>query len=344
MQKISQLALSVLFLYDLSAFSCTAFELPNSSVPVMAKTFDWYDDFGLVLVNKRNVEKKALTKTGTPVQWVSKNGSITFNQAGREFPFSGINEQGLAVELLALLSPGSSYPLASDPKPAINEFQWVQFILDGASNLQEAIQLAQSVRIDQIFNEFPLHYIVCEATGKCAVFDHLNGNLVVTTGAKLPVQLITNYLYSESVAKLSKPISMAPQADTRFERAAQLLSQFKPVQDPISYSFAVLRSIGQGDFSKWNIVFRLDTKRIYFRSLRANTIKTFSLTDFDFSCATPVEMLDINSKASGEVASQFQSYDPAVDAQFIRQARVWAPAPAMAKAAEALPQQQTRCR
>jgi choloylglycine hydrolase len=51
---------------------------------------------GTIIVNKRNVSKTALLysdATGCqPVKWTSKYGSITFNQNGREFPFSGINE------------------------------------------------------------------------------------------------------------------------------------------------------------------------------------------------------------------------------------------------------------
>jgi Penicillin V acylase and related amidases len=37
-----------------------------------------------------------------PIEWISKYGSITFNQSGREFPHGGINEKGLVIEQMWL--------------------------------------------------------------------------------------------------------------------------------------------------------------------------------------------------------------------------------------------------
>ena len=37
---------------------------------------------------------------GTPASWVSKYGSVTFNQYGRELPTGGMNEAGLVVETI----------------------------------------------------------------------------------------------------------------------------------------------------------------------------------------------------------------------------------------------------
>jgi choloylglycine hydrolase len=35
------------------------------------------------------------TGDGKTISWISKYGSITFNQYGREFPTGGMNEKGL---------------------------------------------------------------------------------------------------------------------------------------------------------------------------------------------------------------------------------------------------------
>ena len=83
------------------------------------------------MVNPRNLEKVALVITSEkPVKWVSKFGSITFNQMGREVPFGGINESGLVVEHMAL--DEVVFP-SKDNRYVIRAFQWIQFQLDNYS-------------------------------------------------------------------------------------------------------------------------------------------------------------------------------------------------------------------
>ena len=50
-----------------------------------------------------------------PIEWISKYGSISFNQFGAEFPYGGINEEGLVVEIM---TSRAEYPF----KIAIQEF------------------------------------------------------------------------------------------------------------------------------------------------------------------------------------------------------------------------------
>jgi penicillin V acylase-like amidase (Ntn superfamily) len=52
---------------------------------------------GLVFINKRGIAKTGFAKgtTGKTAQWISKYGSVTFNLAGREWTFGGMNEAGI---------------------------------------------------------------------------------------------------------------------------------------------------------------------------------------------------------------------------------------------------------
>ena len=63
----------------------------------------------MVCTNLKGLYKTSL-KTGNAntISWVSKYGSITFNQYGKEFPTGGMNETGLVVELM--WAAGSQYP------------------------------------------------------------------------------------------------------------------------------------------------------------------------------------------------------------------------------------------
>ena len=74
--------------------ACTTFCLKDDEGLVFGRNYDWHLDHGLVIVNKRNVTKRALLidPEDTPARWISKYGSVTFNQYGREFPIGGMVE------------------------------------------------------------------------------------------------------------------------------------------------------------------------------------------------------------------------------------------------------------
>jgi len=103
--------------------SCTTFCLDNNDKPIFGKNQDSSNNDlttlkkrkGLMIVNKRGVSKTAMENfkepgVGQPVSWISKFGSVTFNRVGREFPFGGMNEAGLVVELF-VQSPEDLSPL-----------------------------------------------------------------------------------------------------------------------------------------------------------------------------------------------------------------------------------------
>ena len=83
------------------AYACTTFCIDDGEKLVFGRNYDWGIGVGLVMVNKRGLSKTALlfSPTEVPARWVSKYGSVTFNQYGREFPTGGINEKGLVPEL-----------------------------------------------------------------------------------------------------------------------------------------------------------------------------------------------------------------------------------------------------
>jgi penicillin V acylase-like amidase (Ntn superfamily) len=76
-------------------------------------------------------------------EWVSRYGSVTFNQYGREMPNGGINEAGLVVETLML-------PRARNPAPTTGRaviVAWVQYQLDNSGTVAEVIASDANVRI-----------------------------------------------------------------------------------------------------------------------------------------------------------------------------------------------------
>src|SRR5438067_1012512 len=92
--------------------ACTTFVMIIGGRPVLGANYDWDTGVGALMVNQRVVEKRSFT--GRPVTWVSRFGSITLNQYGRDFPTGGMNEAGLAIALMGL--DGTEYP-AVDERP-----------------------------------------------------------------------------------------------------------------------------------------------------------------------------------------------------------------------------------
>jgi choloylglycine hydrolase len=286
------------------ALPCSAFLREGPSGPVMGKSYDWDDERGLVLVNKRGVEKRALVLSPgqTPATWRSRLSSLTFNQYGRELPNGGVNEAGLAVEVLVL--PDTAYE-QPDGRSVVTELGLVQYLLDQASTTPEAVELARKVRVAPV--NARLHYFLCDAQGACAALEYLRGGLVVSTADGMPVRAATNSPYAASIHMLT-----APGAKTRgsLGRFARLAGQVRDAsqRDPVADAFAVLDSVRFEDSTQWQIVYELRARRVHFRSLRHPSVKTVALDGFPPACNEPVLMLDVASDRSGDVASAFVPY------------------------------------
>ena len=86
------------------ARACSTFVIEDGTRRVFGKNYDWDVADGLVIVNKRGMAKRALIAgpagTEAAAEWVSRYGSVTFNQYGRELPCGGMNEAGLVMPVL----------------------------------------------------------------------------------------------------------------------------------------------------------------------------------------------------------------------------------------------------
>ena len=320
---LSSLALSILALAWIlpAADACTTFCLRKGSTAVFGKNYDWHFDDGLVLVNKRGVAKTAAPAPGgPPAQWTSRYGSVTFNQFGREFPNGGLNEAGLALELMWL--DETLYP-APDQRPALGALEWIQYQLDNYATVNEVAKNAGRLRIT---SEGKVHFLACDKAGSCATIEFLAGQPVVHTGASLPAPALANHTYDESLRFLKANRSgpgnsqaLAGQGSLqRFARAASRAEAFgsRGNDDPIGYAFATLDDVAQGDYTQWSIVYDLRAGRVHWRTRQNRTVRSVALASFDLSCAAPVKVLDIQT-GSGDVARRFADYTPEANRKLV---------------------------
>src|SRR5689334_3101791 len=110
------LLLPLCCLFSLAISACTTFCINKNGQIVFGRNYDWVTGAGIVNTNQRGLFKTSMsTGYGSTISWISKYGSITFNQYGKEFPTGGMNEKGLVVELMWL--DGTVYP-SDDSRPA----------------------------------------------------------------------------------------------------------------------------------------------------------------------------------------------------------------------------------
>lgn len=67
-----------------------------------------------------------------------------------------------------------------------------------------------------------------------------------------------------------------------------------------------------------DVIYEIDAGRLHFRSPAASALKTLSLADLDFSCATPVQMVDVHDAEGGDIQSRLRGYTRDVNLDLIR--------------------------
>jgi choloylglycine hydrolase len=95
---------------------------------LFGRNYDFPIGDALIFVNKTGVAKTATDgDSRNPAKWVSKYGSVTLNQFGRENPTGGMNEMGLVVEQMWL--DETEYP-KDDTRPTLGTQEWMQYLLE----------------------------------------------------------------------------------------------------------------------------------------------------------------------------------------------------------------------
>ncbi len=287
------------------AGACTTFLLKSEDGLRVGKSYDWHTKEGLVVWNPAGLSKQALLLApgDTPARWEAKFASLTFNQYGREMPNGGINTAGLVVEIMWLES--SEYP-PKDERPALGELQWIQYQLDQAASVDDAIRLARAVRVRPLYAK--VHYLACDRSGACAAFEYVDGRLEVRSGDELPVPTLTNDTYDESLTRLryhrgfggNNPLPLGKGSPERFVRAsarAKLAGERSP-KDLGRATFGVLDAVRNGDYTKWQIVYDPALLEVSWRTTHQPVTKRVRISELRTGCQRPALAIDIDHLSS----------------------------------------------
>lgn len=311
------LFLTITLLND--SHACVTFIMNTKDSLIFGWNYEFDCGSGFLIENKKGLTKKSFVSTNeNPINWISKYGSITFNQWGKEFPSGGINEMGLVVVQTMFVK--TQYPL-NDDRLVISELQWIQYQLDNFSTVQEIIDSNKQLRISR--NSIPLHFMICDKKGNIAVLEFLDGKMICTRNSDLLYPIMGNDSYPNSLVEIGKYQGYGgnlkiPENSTgpncgNFIIASDYVKRYNNQQNLIDYSFNILSQSSEQRRTQWSVVFDIMNGDIHFKSLTSKRIKTISLFDFSYDCNTKVKLIDISAKAT----TDFVSYTNQINSDYI---------------------------
>ncbi len=308
---------SSLLLLSLSiqtAYPCTIFSLHTNNQQWVGRTFDWSYGHANIHTNKRNVTKTSvrLLPTDVPSTWTSKFGSVTFTQFGKEFPTGGMNEAGMMIDALELKS---SIYLPPDSKASFNELQFIQFVLDNYSSVEELAKDLVDIRLAPVGSK--LHYFTCDIRN-CMTIEYVGGKLVTHLSGTLPISGLANNNYDEHLDYTkdfisfggTKPIVLdSKDSLDRFTRSNYNAKFIDQQNDKIQSLFSWLDDLGSVN-NRWQLIYNQDEKTISFRvKNKFDKQRLIDLKKFDFDCHTPTQFFDVDSDFEGSINSAFVDFD-----------------------------------
>ncbi|MGP1346826.1 MAG: linear amide C-N hydrolase [Phycisphaerales bacterium] len=161
---------------------------------VTGRTMDWVED----MQSNMWVFPRGMRRDGgmgdRGFQWTSRYGSVIVSayEAGTT---DGMNEKGLVANLLFLVE--TEYPPAEgDTRPPLPVSAWAQFVLDSFASVEEAVAALRDAPFRSVMVVAPngiegqVHLCISDSTGDSAIFQYLNGELVIHHGKEH--QVLTN--------------------------------------------------------------------------------------------------------------------------------------------------------
>jgi penicillin V acylase-like amidase (Ntn superfamily) len=317
---------AVVLLLPAVALPCTTFGLCRDGDIVLGYNNDWFSTSACLVVNKRNVTKKAfISLHGKTFEWTSRYGSVTadFNAIG--VSSAGMNEAGLVIDWLA---PGKIQYPEPDARPAIDEIQWIQYQLDTNRTVDEVLQSAKKVQIRPYY--WHAHYFMYDRERNAAAIDFLDGKMVVTKIPRDGLQLMANRPYGESVEQYKSDLAHKPDykevagkksSPHRFYIAAgavKACASDTGAATTVDLGFSILSQVAN-PHTLFSWVYDPVNLCIYYKTRSSPKTRKVSFDKFNFDNKTPMLLLDVNTPKTGDVSSQFTPYSRAMSRKLVTQ-------------------------
>lgn len=329
--------------------ACTrALYTSESGIVMTGRSMDWMEDMhSNMWVFPRGIKRDGAAGEES-IRWISKYGSLIVS--GYDVGTAdGLNEKGLAANVLYLAE--SSYEESGNHKPLLSISLWAQYALDLFASVSEAVDALRKEPFRLIAPVLPngspaqLHLSLSDSSGDSAIFEYLDGKLVIHHGKKYTVmtnspsydqQLALNtyweeigglnflpgtsraadrfartYFFLNALPKTVDPhyITAVPGKEFTYQAVAGVLGVIRNVSVPLGISTPDQPNIAS---TLWRVIADQTNKVYYFDS--ATTPNTFwiPLADLNFSNGAPVMKLSISKGNiySGNAAKFLEKSNP----------------------------------
>lgn len=271
------------------------------------------------------------------IKWTAKHGSVVSSFYDLA-TVDGMNDAGLVANVLYLVESDYGDPAASK-KPKLSIGAWAQYALDNFATVAEAVAALQKEPFAIVAPDLPDghkaggHMAIADASGDSAIFEYLNGKLVVHHGAQYRVmtnspsydQQLAIDTYWKTVGGLQFLPGTARAAD-RFARMSWNLNAAAKEADPrlaTATTFSLIRAIsvplGVTDPERpniastvWRTVSDAAARRYYFESAYNPAIFWVDLEKVLPAAGGKPMKLDLGGRPmlSGEVSGNFVAAEP----------------------------------
>lgn len=304
-----------------------------------ARSMDWKEDIGTNLwILPRGVERNGEAGPDS-VRWTARYGSVVAS-AYDIASSDGVNEAGLSANLLWLVESG--YPEPVPGRPALAISLWAQYALDRFATVAEAVEHLSAEPFLVVTSHLPgtsrlatLHLSLSDASGDSAIFEYVDGRLVVHHGRQYQVmtnspvfdqQLALNEYWRQIGGTVMLPGTN--RAADRYARAMFYINAIPRVEDRVHATasvFSVIRnaSVPFGintpeepniSSTRWRTVVDHKDRLYYFESAVSPSIFWVDLAKLDFSAGSPARALSLGPDQSailaGEVSGRFEATEP----------------------------------
>lgn len=308
----------------------------NNTV-ITARSMDWKEDSqSNIWIFPRGMERSGEVGKNS-LKWTSKYGSV-ITSAYDICSTDGMNEKGLVANLLWLAE--SEYPILNENKPGLTIAAWVQYMLDNFATVNEAVAEIEKGTFEVVSDMMPdgtrmatLHLAISDASGDNAIFEYINGKLVIhhdrsyqvmTNSPVFEQQLALND-YWQTIGGLTFLPGTNRAAD-RFVRASYYINVIPKVDDSrvaLGSVFSVIRntSVPYGistpnepniSSTRWRTVSDQKNKVYYFESTLYPNVIWVDFKELNFEKNAPIKKLDLVSGKTyvGNTANQFIASAP----------------------------------
>ncbi|MGI8473343.1 linear amide C-N hydrolase [Pectobacterium brasiliense] len=201
---VCALSLAALTLGSAVSLACTRFvykDVQNPDYPITARSMDWAEDTETNLwIFPRELKRSGAVGEHS-LKWTSKYGSVIASafdsNPNMASTTDGVNEKGLAANVLWLAE--SKYPDTAPTahKPGLSIAAWAQYVLDNFATVDEAVKALQNEKFTLVTKDLPnqerkatLHLSLSDSSGDSAIIEYIDGKQVIHHDPKY--QVMTN--------------------------------------------------------------------------------------------------------------------------------------------------------